>query len=395
MKAKKWIVLAGGLGLAGAASAQSSVTLYGLLDVGINYQSNANGKQLYNMTSGMLNGDRFGLLGKEDLGGGLSAIFRLENGFDITNGRLGQGGLMFGRQAYVGLSSQSLGTVTLGRQYDAIVEFVNPFAVANTWGGPPLAHPGDVDQMAHTNRVNNSIKYMSQDYGGFRLGGLYSLGGVAGDVTRNQIYSVGAGYKHGPFAAAVGYLNVREPNVSFWGDTGSPAATTGGVPGANFGGSPVTTGFASAHSLQALAVGAQYQVGPVLLAANYSNTQFRGLGDRSAGPVPAGGIGGTARFNTGEFNVTWQAMPSVLLGAVYQYTKTSGVSGHTGASYNEAGVGASYSLSKTTQLYMIGIYQKASGTDSTGREAVASIYNITPSSTNHQAYVRLGIQKRF
>ncbi|MGU7782815.1 porin [Burkholderia sp. PU8-34] len=395
MKAGKWIVLSAGLGMAGSAFAQSSVTLYGLLDVGVNYQSNAGGKPLVNMTSGMLNGSRWGLQGKEDLGGGLSAVFRLENGFDVTNGKLGQGGLMFGRQAYVGLSSHAYGTVTLGRQYDAIVEFVNPFAVANTWGGPPLAHPGDVDQMAHTNRVNNSIKYMSPDFYGFRVGGVYGMGGVAGDFTRNQVYSLGAGYARGAFSAGVGYLNVRQPNVSFWGDTGSPAAASNGVPGANFAGSPVTTGFASAHSLQAIAVGAQYQMGPATIGANYSNTRFRGLGDSTAGPVPAGGISGTAVFNTGELNFSWQLTPAVLLGAVYQYTKTSGVSGHTGATYNEGGLGASYALSKTTLLYVLGVYQKASGTDSTGHAAVASIYNITPSSTNHQAYVRVGLQKRF
>jgi predicted porin len=392
---KKWIVLGAGLGIAGTSFAQSSVTLYGLLDVGVNYTSNAGGKSLVNMTSGMLNGSRFGLQGKEDLGGGLAAVFRLENGFDITNGKLGQGGLMFGRQAYVGLADRHYGTVTLGRQYDSIVDFVNPFAVANTWGGPPLAHPGDVDQMAHTNRTNNSIKYMSPEFYGFRAGGLYGMGGVPGDFTRNQIYSLGAGYEHGPFTAGVGYLNVRQPNVSFWGDTGAPAAVSNGVPGANFAGSPVTTGFASANSLQAIAVGAAYQIGAVNLGANYSNTQFRDLGNHSAGPVPAGGISGTATFNTGEVNVTWQATPAVLLGAVYQYTKTSGVSGHTGASYNQAALGAQYALSKTTLLYLLGVYQKASGTDSTGHDAVASIYNITPSATNHQAYVRLGLEKRF
>ncbi|WP_433706420.1 porin [Paraburkholderia sacchari] len=395
MKAAKWIAVAG-LGVVGStAFAQSSVTLYGLLDVGINYTSNANGKPLFNMTSGMLNGSRFGLQGKEDLGGGLAAVFRLENGFDITNGKLGQGGLMFGRQAWVGLSDKQYGTVTLGRQYDSIVDFVNPFAVANTWGGPPLAHPGDVDQMAHTNRTNNSIKYASPEFYGFRVGGMYGMGGVAGDFTKNQIYSLGASYENGPLTAGVGYLNVRQPNVSFWGDTGSPAAASNGVPGANFAGSPVTTGFASANSLQAIAVGAAYQLGSVRLGANYSNTQFRDLGKSSAGPVPAGGISGTATFNTGEINATWQATPAVLLGAAYQYTKTSGVSGRTGASYNQAGIGAQYALSKTTLLYLIGVYQKASGTDSTGHHAVASIYNITPSATDHQAYVRLGIEKKF
>ncbi|HDR9140949.1 porin [Burkholderia multivorans] len=395
MKARTWITAVAGLGIAGTAFAQSSVTLYGLLDVGLNYQSNAGGKPLYNMTSGMLNGDRFGLLGREDLGGGLAAIFRLENGFDITNGKLGQGGLLFGRQAYVGLASRSYGTVTLGRQYDEIVEFVNPFAVANTWGGPALGHPGDVDQLAHTNRVNSSVKYVSPEFRGFTVGALYGIGGVPGDVSRNQVFSVGAGYRGGPLSAGVGYLNVRQPNVSFWGDSGAPAAVSNGVPGANFAGSPVTTGFASAHSLQAIAVGAQYQLGRATLGANYSNTQFRGLGDRSAGPVPAGGIGGTATFNTGEINFSWQATPAILLGAAYQYTRTSGVSGRTGASYNQAALGASYSLSKTTQLYAIGVYQKAGGTDSTGHDAVASIYNLSPSTKNHQAYARIGIQKRF
>ncbi|MGF6870649.1 porin [Paraburkholderia sp. MM5477-R1] len=395
MNAVKWIAVAG-LGVVGStAFAQSSVTLYGLLDVGINYTSNANGKPLVNMTSGMLNGSRFGLLGKEDLGAGLAAVFRVENGFDITNGKLGQGGLMFGRQAWVGLSDKHYGTVTLGRQYDSIVDFVNPFAVANSWGGPPLAHPGDVDQMAHTNRTNNSVKYLSPEFYGFRVGGMYGMGGTAGDFTRNQIYSLGADYSQGPLTAGIGYLNVRQPNVSFWGDTGSPAATSNGVPGANFAGSPVTTGFASANSLQAIAAGAAYQLGPVRLGANYSNTQFRGLGKNSAGPVPAGGISGTATFNTGEINATWQVTPAVLLGAAYQYTKTSGVSGHTGASYNQAGLAAQYALSKTTLLYLLSVYQKASGTDSTGHDAVASIYNITPSTTNHQVYVRLGIQKRF
>lgn len=392
---KKWIVLSAGLGIAGTAFAQSSVTLYGLLDVGVNYTSNAGGKPLVNMSSGMLNGSRFGLLGKEDLGGGLAAVFKLENGFDITTGKLGQGGLMFGRQAYFGLADNRYGTVTLGRQYDSIVDFVNPFSVANTWGGPPMAHPGDVDQMAHTNRTNSSIKYISPEFYGLRVGGMYALGGQAGNLTRNQVYSLGAGYEHGAFSAGVGYLNVRQPNVSFWGDTGAPAATSNGVPGANFAGSPVTTGFASANSLQAFVVGTAYQLGPVKVGGNYSNTQFRGLGERSAGPVPTGGINGTATFNTGELNVTWQATPAILLGAAYQYTKTSGVTGYTGASYNQAGLSAQYALSKRTLLYVLGIYQKASGTGSTGHEAVASIYNISPSSTNHQAYVRLGMETHF
>ena len=75
----------------------------------------------------IIGGLRLGI-GKEDLGGGLKAIFVLENGFNVFNGTLGQGGDMFGRQAYVGLSTAQYGTVTLGRQYDSVVDFTGDLA---------------------------------------------------------------------------------------------------------------------------------------------------------------------------------------------------------------------------------------------------------------------------
>lgn len=75
---------------------------------------------MYELGSGNLQGDRWGLIGSEDVGGGLKAIFRLEGGFNVDNGMLGQGGAEFGRKAYVGLASP-VGTVTLGRQYDLLV----------------------------------------------------------------------------------------------------------------------------------------------------------------------------------------------------------------------------------------------------------------------------------
>ncbi|MGF6367995.1 putative porin [Paraburkholderia sp. RAU6.4a] len=225
--------------------------------------------------------------------------------------------------------------------------------------------------------------------------GVYSLGGVAGDYTRNQIFSLGAGYSRGPFSAGIGYLNVRDPNVSFWGNTGAPAAVVGGIPGANFAGSPITTGFASAHTSQTIAAGADYKLGQFLLGGNYSNTKFMALGNTSAGPVPAGGISGTATFNTGELNVTYQATPAFSLNAAYSYMKTSGVTGFTGAKYQQAALDASYSLSKETILYILGVYQKASGIDSTGHDAVASIYTVSPSTSNHQGIIRVGLEKKF
>lgn len=89
---------------AASAMAQSTVTLYGIIDAGISYTNNVKGGSLWQESSGKLGGNRWGVKGNEDLGGGLSAVFTLESGFYSTNGTLGQGGREFGRQAFVGLA---------------------------------------------------------------------------------------------------------------------------------------------------------------------------------------------------------------------------------------------------------------------------------------------------
>ena len=89
---------------------------------------------------GVEGGSRWGLKGSEDLGGGTKAIFQLENGFNVSTGGLGQGGLEFGRQAYVGLTNQRWGTLTLGRQYDPIVDIIAPTTSNGQWGGL-FSHP--------------------------------------------------------------------------------------------------------------------------------------------------------------------------------------------------------------------------------------------------------------
>jgi predicted porin len=391
---KKSLLALAALGaFAGAAQAQSSVTLYGIIDEGVNYTSNAAGHRLYNLSSGELQGSRWGLRGAEDLGGGLKAIFTLENGFDVNSGRLGQGGLEFGRQAYVGLSSP-FGTVTLGRQYDSVVDYVGPLAVGDQWGGYIAAHPGDLDNFNNANRVNNGIKYTSTNYNGFTFGGLYSLGGVAGTFSRNQIWSLGAGYVNGPLALGAGYLNIRNPNTSFYGNIGTPAATTGGVPGNNIA-SPVYSGFASARTQQVIGAAGAYTFGPATIGATYSNTKFKDIGDTSSGPL-LGTIGsplsGTATFNNAEVNFKYQLTPALVLGAAYDYTKGSF---GNGVKYHQGALGADYFLSKRTDVYVTGIYQKASGTDSTGHAAVASINNLTPSTSDRQATVRIGIRHKF
>src|SRR4051794_8023381 len=100
-----------------SAFAQSSVTLYGVADVGVRYLTNANANndgKLF-MTNGAITNSRIGLKGAEDLGGGLKAIFRLESGVELQNGQYSDGQREFNRAAYVGLARQ-YGTLTLGRQ---------------------------------------------------------------------------------------------------------------------------------------------------------------------------------------------------------------------------------------------------------------------------------------
>ncbi|SAK45905.1 outer membrane porin OpcP [Caballeronia hypogeia] len=391
---KKLVLGAACMTLSGLTHAQSSVTLYGVIDEGLTFNTNMNGSHSYAMQSGVLSGSRWGLKGVEDLGGGLKAIFTLENGFDPSNGKLGQGGLEFGRQAFVGLSSQ-WGTVTLGRQYDLNVDFVGPLEAASQWAGNIGAHPADLDNLNNAYRTNNAIKFKSISYGGFSFGGMYSLGGVAGDATRNQIWSLGAGYARGPLTVGVGYINARNPNVSFFGNS------TSGTPSAAVANSvyPVFSGYLSAHTYQTISAGAAYNIGALTIGGIYSNIAFKGLGDTTSGPNPSG-YSGNATFNSAELNLKYQLTPALLIGAAYSYTDGGSVSTATGrnegATYHQGEIGVDYFLSKRTDVYAIGVYQKASGTDSRNREAVASINNqSSPSSNDHQALIRVGLRHKF
>src|SRR5258708_11459203 len=119
--------------LAGAAHAQSSVTLYGFVDAGLVYVNNQFGHSNIESITGQTSGSRWGLRGSEDLGGGLKAIFTLENGFDSSNGKLLQGGREFSRQAFIGLSSDKLGTFTMGRQRDAMTQYIGAISATSMW----------------------------------------------------------------------------------------------------------------------------------------------------------------------------------------------------------------------------------------------------------------------
>ncbi|WP_408585550.1 porin [Paraburkholderia bannensis] len=368
-----------------AVQAQTSVTLYGTIDTALVYANNVGGKHQVEMNSSNVLGNRWGLRGSEDLGGGLRAIFDLENGYSSSSGGFQQGGDEFGRQAYVGLASAQAGTLLMGRQYDSTVDFIGPLIAGTQWATYLGGHPGDLDNTNNDYRSNNSVKYTSPTWSGFRVSGLYSFGGVAGEFSRNSIWSLGAGYVRGPFTLGAAFVHVKDPNFSYFGNNATSSTT-----GSNMAASRVYSGYASAGDEQIAAVGGSWQLGAWTLGAVYTNTQFRDLGAHaSLNPV---GYEGAAKFHNAELNARYYVTPSVLLGAAWDYTHGYGVNSVT---YQQGDLGATWFLSKRSSLYLVGLYQHASGTDSTGHAAVANINGLSASSTANQVAVLAGITHRF
>ncbi|HVK94694.1 MAG TPA: porin [Noviherbaspirillum sp.] len=185
--------------IAGTASAQTNVTIYGVADANISrFDDGANNTT--RLDSGGQSGSRIGFKGSEDLGGGLSAIFAVENGYDISNGSLGQGGRLFGRQAFVGVNS-GFGAVKLGRQYNPIrlaVEGVDPFGLGLAGNAANLF---DV----HGERADNTINYSTPTFGGFSGQLAYSLGEVAGSSSIGRQVGLSAGYAAGPVSIVLAH----------------------------------------------------------------------------------------------------------------------------------------------------------------------------------------------
>jgi predicted porin len=284
-----------------------------------------------------------------------------------------------------------------------VTDFVFATSVANSVPGHLGAHPDDIDDLGHSQRINNTIKFKSTTFNGFTFAGMYSLGGVAGDFTSRQFWSGAMSYANGPLTVAAGYTNARSPNLSYFGTGGTsgPATTNnlGSLGSATTAQSnPVYAGFASAHSLTIAEGGVKYQIGSATVGATFGHISFDNLGDLGSGPNPLR-YTGSAGFNDAEINGSYQITPTIQVAAAYNYLHGSSVSGSGGATggvtYHQGLLSAAYFLSKRTELYAIGIYQQASGKDSLNQPAVASVTGVSPSSTDRQTVVRLGILHRF
>jgi len=223
---KKTLIAASLLaGFAGAAHAQSNVTLYGVVDIGLGYNKvklpkniNANygSQSRLGMIDGVQNGSRWGLRGSEDLGDGLRAVFQLESGFNSRTGSAGQGGRLFGRHATLGLAGDSWGQLDFGRQTNMASKYfgdIDPMSAAYTQSN--LGHGiGSVN----TRRLSNMVMYRTPDISGFQFGIGYSFntqGAGAEDFrTRhnNRSLTTGLRYLNGPLNIAVSFDRIGVAN---------------------------------------------------------------------------------------------------------------------------------------------------------------------------------------
>lgn len=380
------------------AHAQSSVTLYGIVDAGLGWQSssaavgtNSGGHSVTKMINGIWAGSRFGLKGSEDLGGGTKAIFTLEQGFTTSTGAQQFSGLAFSRQAWVGLTNPTYGTLTAGRQYTSYYTLLSPYSPTTWLTGAYGAHPGDIDSLDTSFRVNNNLVYTSPSFHGLTIGGSYALGGTAGSFAANQVWSVAAQYLNGPFGIAAGIQRIdNTPTLtSPWNSSASNGTSQPAQ-------SAINNGFLSAAKQQRVAVTGGWAFSPQWdVSFSYSNVQYA--------PGATSTFHTTQIWNTGGAVLHWKPITTLDLAAGYSYTRATQANGITSAAtYNQFNLSQYYSLSKRTALYALEAYQHAGGNTLTadGRiiNAQASIgdgQNSAPSSSRSQVAVGVGIITKF
>ena len=353
---KKSLIALAVLGaLSGAASAQSSVTLYGIVDIGLQWNESGlnrgtaaapsySQESAWSIDSGYQSGSRFGLRGAEALGGNWAAVFTLEGGFDASTGMSQQGSRLFGRQAYAGLRHAAFGTVALGRlatpssgtgDFD-LWGAVDPFGTG--WG---LASLGATFIPSSTLREDNSIIWASPSWAGFKFAAQYS-GNVDGGETAPQgtntsAFNLGANWSWGPLFLSATY------DVIQYADAGSAGRSGAGNP-----------------DQKMLQVGGTFDFKIVKVHAAYADQNnistvqtLAGIGGVTQSFVPAG-IG---NFNNTAYmlGVSVPLFGGSILGS-YQYSDASNIINTAGAQfepdYSVWGIGYSYPFSRRTNMYV-------------------------------------------
>ena len=341
---KKTLIALAALGaMAGVAHAQSTVTLYGLLDgniqsfksntiIGTPTAANPFGTSVQSLTqtridSGGLNGSRWGMRVKEDIGGGMAIIGNLESGLNLDTGASGQGGLLFGRRANVGVSS-GFGTLTIGRNsssYDDVsgdhaMMAQSIFDPSNNNNGPAVsavgiaslvtgAHNGST-WVGYNTRFNNSVKYDTPNFSGFSGSVMYAFGEDKTQANNaSKTVSANLKFSNGPLLVSGGYQSEAAQNS---------VGTLGGKP-----------------ALENALLSVAYDFGVAKVGAGFNRAKFKDIAP------------GTSLNAQKEWNLS-VAVPlgATTLSAGYARSKGDDLGKSTGF-----GVQALYALSKRSTLY--------------------------------------------
>lgn len=353
MKRMAWVVAGLACVATGGAAAQSSVTLYGIVDSGVEYLNHAGpgGGSAVKVISGGRNTSRWGLRGTEDLGGGLKAVFQLESGIAIDTGKLDTDNTLFDRRATVGLQNK-WGRLLLGRDFTTTYDFMLPFdpmgyAPNYSWATSSTASGARKDGMF--SRATNVVRY-DGTFGGVKLGATVSLGEVPGEFKSSSKYDVGVGYASGGFATAVTWDR----------QNGAGGSTT-----------PADT----MDYIQGVHAGLSYDFGSLALYGGYRNYKRTFTNGAASQLSDMYWVGAAYDFSPAF----------TLYGAVYKQN----IKGATDGDPILFSLRAQYNLSKRTMAYLSAGYAKARNgqTVSLSRDLVGF--------ANNQVGVTAGLQHRF
>ncbi|MFJ2987716.1 porin [Collimonas sp. NPDC087041] len=390
---KKSLIALAVLGaIAGAAQAQSSVTIYGIIDTGVVYSNpvlnttTGNTGSKFSVNSGVIQGSRLGFKGVEDLGGGLKALFQLEAGFSNDTGALQSDAgttTLFRRKSVVGLGG-NFGSVLLGRQTD-ILDDVSQWTSVQDFGGVTGAVGHNLDRLEGT-RTDNSIRYNTPDVSGFTASAIYGFGETAGQTSAGQSFGFGGQYANGPLGLFAAYYESK------LGSNPSDVSLTNSAPA--FVGNPGDT------ALKTFSLGASYQAGPARLYGNWSRVKqplatdsgyIQGVSTSiTPGNFIIGGLNNT-KTDIFELGVNYAVTAPLHLLASVQYDKlTFADAGAPKGRLTQFNLGTDYFLSKRTDLYAFVSNLRANDTVNPG------VYGDSTGATNDsQTSIAVGIRHKF
>nr|WP_245643934.1 porin [Paraburkholderia oxyphila] len=324
----------------GVAQAQSSVTLYGVVDSGLLYTSKAvgttpgqnAGKQI-SLIEGGVSPSVFGLTGAEDLGGGLKVSFKLESGISVANGGLADcNGNLFGCQAWMALDS-AYGTIKAGLQYSPLfIALYESDPRDFSLFGSGLVNMGD-NVLGTGIENSNALSYTSPTIAGLQASVMYALGGTPGDFQAGRQYSASVKYELGGFM-----INAAIYDGNSGGNAQTPVPTT--------------------VEYEGRTIGTAYKIGALTAKLSFVNYKVAGSFNNN---VYGGGL---------DYHVT----PALdLNGGVWVTSDRN----HTANHSVMGALGADYSLSKRTMLYAQAGAVNNHGAMNTGISINGALYGTT------------------